>query len=82
VITRIHPEGGEQDRTVGGRNVVAINSVVGEADAVSVCVGVAVGVSVWKNGIVVKVGVGKFGGKVGGICVGVAGEGRFSANDR
>lgn len=56
----------------------------GNTDAVSEGRVVSVRVSLGRIAIcvAVAVGVGKLRGKVGGICVGVAGEGRFSARER
>ena len=55
---------------------VAWTVVVGEGEAVSVVVAVDT------SEVTVAVGVGKLRGSVGGICVGVAGEGRVSARER
>ena len=73
---RIQPEGGAQ---VAGSEEI----VVGKADAISVGVSdtsEAVGDAVSTE--IVAVGEGRLNGNVGGIKVGVAGEGKVSASER
>src|SRR5512132_466415 len=72
---RTHLEGGVQ--TVG-----AANCCEAAGDGEAVAVPVAVSVAVCSAGVDVNVGVGKLSGSVGGICVGVAWAGRFSARER
>lgn len=59
-----------------------ICEAVGNTEAVSEGSTVSVSVSLGRTVTTVAVGVGKLNGKVGGISVGVAGEGRVSARER
>jgi hypothetical protein len=79
-MTRIHPEGGVQEAggeeiVVGKRDAISVGEAVG-----AVGVGEEVAVTVWMA-VCVIVGVGKLRGSVGGIWVGVARDGKFSAMD-